>query len=624
MADLPGKMPLMVPNVEQYAAFRANQQKAYAQHQAYAKQLEAKQGMLQKREGDLDIADRMLKILDSRLPKPARQFLAKELAAHVGADPKSSQVKDISAMLTSLDPDSLQVMRSNFAQQLDGAPPGKIQEMIQATLSGKVDMNSLVGQAGFDMTGGAGGESSSQDTLQGSEGQDRLQSQPAQAQETIQGQTSQDVLAGGETQVAKPFSGGPAAIQSFEGQRTVPAGSQQASPMIVGALGLDSTQRYRNNDLIQSGYRVPFDPKDQDKLAEEIITRSSGLSSTISEAAEMTQLFQNRPEVLGPVGQGTRTFQGTIRQVEGLLNLIKPGTQNEVDPSNSYTNGLARRVGETVAKAHGLDAAAVDAARIQSGVLSLAYRMAIANNIPGNRLTNAIIDQNLTMIGQSASPEQFKGVLADTLAKTTREFDETMRRKVGVSGLDIVAKQLTDTDIGLMAKSADILPRDFATTLRDEAVRRKGGEAGRTVTPASPTLQEEEQTLGTLETQKKQREIERSDQTQKIELEREQRQMRMEELAQQREERITQAQERDAQLSREKFEYAKQQDIQQRNQQQSDKIGAAFRAFGNAIAGSVHGVGGGISMPSNPAQDPNAFRINPAPQRTPPRPGGNR
>jgi hypothetical protein len=248
--------------------------------------------------------------------------------------------------------------------------------------------------------------------------------------------------------------------------------------------------------------------------------------------------------------------------------------------------------------------------------------MAIANDIPGNRLTNAIINQNLIQIGNSASPEQFKAVITDTLGRTTREFDETIRRTVGVSGLGIVARQLTDADIGSMAKSADILPVDFAIALRDEAVRRQSGGATTQVQPSRPTLQEEEKTLGTLETQRKQREISAQQQSQQIQLLQEQRAQESAQRANIREDRMTQAQERSAKLQREEFEYRKAQDIKAENRHQQDKIAAAFRSFGEAIAGSIRGGGGGGSYSAGPGQDVNAFRITPAPQRIPPRPGG--
>jgi hypothetical protein len=635
-----------VPTLDEYAAFKEKRGQFMQAQQKKGAELQSKAQQSQMRSADLDLAGRLYKILDSRLAKPARKFLNKELAKHVGVDPKSEQFRELDNMITSLDPDTLQTLRTGFSQQLEGAQPGQITDTIRGIMTGQVPMNEFIDQVGGiegvapqqpggeAISGGAG-----QDELAGGAAGDTLAEEPPAKR---QDQLTQDQP--GATPAAtgpRPYQQGPGAIQSFEGQRTVPSAAQQASPTLVGALGLDSRERYRNNDLIQAGYRVPFDPKEQDKVAESINTRAVGISGTISEAAKMTKLFEGRPEVLGPVGGAVRTLQSTIRQVEGVINLINPGTKNESDPTDPRISYLAKRIGDKLAKGHGLDATAETSAQIQSSVLSLAYRMAIAQDIPGNRLTNAIITQNLTMIGQSASPEQFKKVLTGTIAGVTREFDEAMKRQVGISGMNIITKQLADQDIKLMAESADILPDDLARSLLEEAQRRKSGDKGATVTPASPTLAEEEQTLGALETEKKAREIQRSDQTQSLELQREQRATRGEERSLDREDRLATAQiesqrlqqqqfqateanrQRDEAFQRETFEYRKAQDRKDEDAKNAAAIARAFQSFGQAIAsrggGSVSG-GGGASVGGG--QDVSAFRLTPAPQRMPPRPGG--
>jgi hypothetical protein len=76
-------------------------------------------------------------------------------------------------------------------------------------------------------------------------------------------------------------------------------------------------------------------------------------------------------------------------------------------------------------------------------------------------------------------------------------------------------------------------------------------------------------------------------------------------------------------MAERQFNYMVAKDRRAAEQHQRDKIGAAFAAFGKAIAGrfsgaSVGGGGGG----GGPGQNEAAFRINPAPQRVPPRPPG--
>ncbi len=104
-----------------------------------------------------------------------------------------------------------------------------------------------------------------------------------------------------------------------------------------------------------------------------------------------------------------------------------------------------------------------------------------------------------------------------------------------------------------------------------------------------------------------------------------------------REERVTKSQEASAKLSREQFDYSRQeherdnafqreqfeyrkgQDRKAEDKARSDKIAAAFQHFGAAIAGS-RGGGGSVGVPSlGGGQDVSAFRMAPPPQRVPPR-----
>jgi hypothetical protein len=179
--------------------------------------------------------------------------------------------------------------------------------------------------------------------------------------------------------------------------------------------------------------------------------------------------------------------------------------------------------------------------------------------------------------------------------------------------------------------------------LLNEAIRRKTGEGGQPViTPSSPTIEEEQRTLGTLETQRKGREIQKTEQSMDIQRSQEERAGRTEVRQDTREERMTASQERSAQIQREQFdyskaeherdnafqreqfEYKKSQDTKADDERRSEKIAAAFRHFGAAISSS-RGGGGSVGVPNlGGGQDVSAFRITPPPQRTPPRPGGSR
>jgi hypothetical protein len=574
--------------LNQYSEFKKQQEQFVQQQQGIKQDLEQQQAVANQQAQDIDLAGRMYKILDPNVAKPVRQYLLTEATKFVGVDPKSETASGVGRMIGSLDPDTMMRMRELLASQLKGASPGQVQQLVKGVLDGTVPMSSIVDQVG--------------------------QQQRQQEQQRLTEQSTQ--------RAAQPFQpGAPAEVQSFEGQRTVPPASQQASPQLVGALGLDSTKGYRNNDLIKQGYRIPFDAKDQEKLATEITTQAGGISSTMSDASKLYQLINGRPEVLGTVGSAVQTLQGAIRQAQGAMRLVNPNIVDESNPYSKEVQDLSNEVSTKLLKSGAIEGTANDAARVSAIVIGLAYKMAAAENIPGNRLTNTVIEQHLRQIGQSNSPEQFKSVLKDMTANITRNFDEGIRRTLGTSGLDIVARGLTDEDINVMATSADILPKDFTRSLLDEAVRRKEGKGGpNPLAPQHPTIEEEQKTLGTLETQRKSRDIAKTEQEMQLAGQREARAGRQEQLANKREERQTRVQEDTLDLAKQRFQWDKQKYRQQQEQALQARIGKAFQAFGAAIARSVHGVSGSLGGGGGGGgQNESAFRLTPTPQRTPPR-----
>ena len=626
---------LQMGALDRYAAYRQQREKALKEHQMFAQGIEEKSARLQAGQQDVDIAGRMMQALDPRLPKSARQFLIGELGSRAGVDTKGDYFKSLSTMVLGLDPDTSQALKTMVSGQLGSSSPGEVTQFTQALFRGDIPISDLITKA--------------QLANRAQEPADIPGVSVAQpGEETVPATFEQDEEP--PQDVARPGPQGEGEIRSFEGQRTTPTAAQQASPQLVGALGLDSKTRYRNDDLQKAGYRLPTDPQAQDKLATDINTRTTGISTTLTEAAQLTQLFEGKPETLGPVGAFTRGVQATVRQVEGIMRLINPNAKNESDPNNLGNQYLAKRVGDQVAKMHGLDNTAENSARIQSMMLGLAYRMAIAKGIPGNRLTNAIIQQHLEQIGNARSPEQFKATLKDTIGSTIREFSEAMRRETGVDGIDMVTRQLSEADINSMAQKADILPVEFVKSMRDEAVRRQSGQPSPGVTPASPTLEDEERTLGNLETQKKQRELDKFNQERDLaerqdaraersaalaegrDVRAEAREERMTRQAErsaeiadrnaalaekrdvradEREERLTRQSERSFELERERFDYKKRQDL-----------GDAFEKFGAQLAAAFRGGGGGggVSFPIPAGQDVSAFRLPQRPERQ--RPGG--
>lgn len=593
---------MMIPGqaLDEYEKLKKTQSQLLQQHSQYSQMLKQKQGQAQERQADLNLADRLLKVFDSRLGKPARQFLLRETAQHVGVDPKGEQFKNMSQMVLGLAPDELQGLRSMFAQNLGNAEPGQIQQTLRGIMSGQIDFNTVLNEVGkvSQVSGGQG-----DDTVTGQEGKDK--------------------------RIVEPFQeGSPSAVRSFEENRTIMEGDKQASPQLVRALGLPN-EKFRTNDLVQQGLAVPLDTGEQSKLANSINTRATGVSATLDDAVQMSGLFAGKPEVLGPAGGLVRGLQSTIRQVQGILSLANENFQDltnirEKLDSTATPLATAKGVADRLMRSHNLQVTAENSARIQSMVLGLAYRMAIARDIPGNRLTNAIINQHLVQIGQSSSPEQFRAVLTDTVHSLQREFDETMRRQLGVSGYDIIARRLDDSQIQRLNADPQMLTPGMAGAIVSEVDARQSGAGHPAVKPSSPTIDEEQETLGKAEMERKATEIEKAETTTELAVAQDERAQRNEELRNKREERITAAQEKSQNLAEEKFQYQKDQDAKAAELTQQKKIGDAFVNLGKAIAGRFSGASiGGGGIPALPGQDVSAFRITPAPQRVPPRPPGS-
>lgn len=660
-------MAMLPPNIlAAYGGLRQEQEKQFAAHKAYSAKLEKASAKVEDRKGDLDVAGRLLTLLNPATPKAAKDFLFRELSGHVGVDPNAEYAKGVSKVLTGLDPGSAQAARQFLSQNLEGATPGQITEMTKGILTGQVDMNTFVGQIQSQVMAQAGsGNETMTDASTGAPPQQDPNKPTIVKTQTI------DPKSGQAIQQAQPFQPEqPGAVGSFEGQRTIPPDMQPANPQLIGALGYapegQAVPQLRTRDLLNAGVRIPLSPEEQQKAANEITERSVGINQTLADSAHITDIFSGRPEVLGTVGALTRGIQSTVRQVEGLGRLIYGNFQNEVDPYSPSVDGLASQATQRLMQLHKIDGTAIDSARIQSSVLGLAYRMAIARGIPGGRLTNAIIEQHLAQLGASGSPEQFAAVIQDTNTSILREFDDTMRRQYGISGYDVITRQMTDAQISKQAEHANQLPVDFAKSLLTEAETRQSGGQRQTIQPSSPTLEEERRTLGTLETQGKQRQQQKMQQDMSIQQSQEERAGRQEALANDREDRLVQStqenqklqreqfdftkqratvqDERDARnaelaaereqrliesstetqkLQREKFEYDKEQDRIRKDKEQQDRIAKAFSIFASGFANAYSGAGGGSSgYNPGPGQDINAFRIAPPPQRTPPRPGG--
>lgn len=589
---------------DEATAVRAQQEAILAQHKQFAEGLKEQQAEVELRKGDLMLGERMLTMFDPAVPKSARQFLYKELSGAVGVDPKGETSKNVGTMIMGLDPETMENLRRNFAAKLPNAKPGEITQLIKSALTGQADGISLLklASAGPEEGGGA---------------------PPEPARVPVRSVTE----AGGEQAApgaARPATAppGPAAAVGSGRRRLptvgeIPPRFQEASPQLMQTLGIDPNQRLRNDDLIREGYTIPLDPKEQQKLATEIQEGSAATTGLAVKAARLHALFSGRPETLGIVGSTSQMIDSGIEQLRGGLRAI--GVIDESDPESlKRIAALQMQRIDGSAEGKGVKRTAEDASRIASGMVDLAYSMATARGIPGNRLTNAIVAQHLGELGRSGSPEQFRATLKDTVERSTEQHSKMVQSKIG-KAITPDLRTMTDDDLLTTYKNREIVPPAIQKAIEEEAKRRKGEPIKGTVVPkASPSLEEEEGLqqgdAARAERRAQMKEI-RDQQTLELAELRELRAGRGEDRA---EARAARQEKKDDQA----YQLALRKEARIEEQQRRERIRVAFAELGKMIAAS--GARASVSAGSSGGggdQDAGAFRLaQGSRQRGPPQP----
>jgi len=128
-------------------------QQFYQQHQERTAQLQQQAQQNQVQQQDMALGQRMVKLFDPNVPKPAKEFLYREMSRQMGVDPKGQTSSELGKMLLSLDPQSQDSLRRNLVTKISAAKPGEVQGLIKGIMTGQVDGMSLI-QLASD-TGGA-------------------------------------------------------------------------------------------------------------------------------------------------------------------------------------------------------------------------------------------------------------------------------------------------------------------------------------------------------------------------------------------------------------------------------------------------------------------------------------
>src|SRR5262245_18218219 len=471
---------------------RRRQEASLAEHQAYAQDLQRKQSEVDLRGEDLRLAQLSLQALSPDVPPSARKFLLSGLSQASGVDPKGDYSKQLQTMLAGLDPQSMEAVRRTFAEHLN-AQPGQIKAALNGIFTGKIPASSLiqsvaanqrqmVGSQGTETLQGGGDE-----TIEGTPGIsvaepskprefDRLpqvpEVQPGAAR------PEQSPMAAARVTPEELARSGQVLRRPTQGE-TAPR-DQPVDPGFLDALGYDSRVKARNQDILKDYPRAPVTPKEQQDLTNEISTQAANSTSGLLGAIRLHSLFMGRPETLGLVGATVRTVDEVVDQIKAVAD-IAGGASKDLHLNSP---GFRKLLVTTADKIHSLYKdtnvadTAVDSARIQSQILQMAYDMAIARGITGNRLTNNIISQQLTTLGKSASEAQFQGVLKDVVGRSLEEGALRIGSRLGnrdfYPSLSNVPDAQMDEILNYMETAGDksIVPPRYKQALQDEATRR--------------------------------------------------------------------------------------------------------------------------------------------------------
>jgi hypothetical protein len=107
-------------------------------------ELQKRQLLLNQRQADLTIAEKMMQLADPKTPKPVRQYMLGKLGPMLGIPAGSQEFKDFSKMMSGLDDDTLSGVRASIAAILPDAQPGQIAAFAKSVLAGQMDIGQVV------------------------------------------------------------------------------------------------------------------------------------------------------------------------------------------------------------------------------------------------------------------------------------------------------------------------------------------------------------------------------------------------------------------------------------------------------------------------------------------------
>lgn len=480
------------------------------------------------------LGQRLLQVLDPRLPKPARQFLYRELVSSVGIDPKGDRAKQLGQMLTSLDPQSLEGIRRGITEQITSNPSG-VPDLVRGVVSGQVPIDRVISglTAGAGARPGAagggaevppsGGPPPSGDGavtrpsgIMGLGGPGAEAPPPGapgrggglaglmtRGLETTLGQTADTTRTRAPGRTGQTVSGrrdegpntipptSPPTADIVPEARNVPPILREIHPDLAAMLGLDPAERYRNIDVIRGGHRnIPTDPEGQSRMAQEFRPLRDGVVNSIVMGNQLVELFHGRPETLNiNLGRVPRLGEISLPNPASVITQVRDfssgisrlfggqGFSETTEEGQRRILDASRSIADRVVAANpSLQDVANANAQIQSLLINMAFAMAASKGQTGRFLSDRDVELQLQELGRTSSPTQFESVVNGVMSRIYEQY--RVRTRSATGGDVSVLPALTPEAISVLINGR-VTPNGFRTEIEGAGLVAPPTEAGR-------------------------------------------------------------------------------------------------------------------------------------------------
>ena len=422
-----------------------DQFQALEQFRTKQNEMRQQQLLLETRKADLDFAQGFSKVFDPAVPKSARRFLLGSMASRIGVDPKSQQFKDMDALVSGLDDETLDSLRGTIAAMVPDAQPGQIVDFAKTIMSGKMTLPQLT-----DIVGKMRKEKTREQIIKD------MNKTPEGGQQGSQLLAPQSL---GEA-MPKPglLEGRKAEIDKIKKRRD--------AFHDAGLLEDARLEEQKLDDLMKAGEfepelrgaikRAEIEQEEAIKLEKPVspaILRAIGLSGikmTEGKARELgitTELLDAK--TLREVNEKKTAAHTALRQMEELREMIKPGAIGPVGTFARATNAFLEQAA-AIPEASGMTPAqfnkavrgmipkelATQSAVIRSRVIDLSFNLAKA--VDDGRMSNQDVERFATALGESGSESQFIAVLDDMKERIRSGAASSIEGLTGVKPLDLM------------------------------------------------------------------------------------------------------------------------------------------------------------------------------------------